>query len=152
MSRRRFLSPYHQKDALDEISRRVQKEDESALVYLNHMVMLFQTVSHSVEEDRMVHIIRRNLRPEIQSLVGPWEPRTLEALEKILSLLQTSTVHKSLDEKKRSFYRRSFSKKVSEIEIASDDEEEAANLTPDEIAALIRKGIQKKRDNLVAKV
>lgn len=56
--RRRFLSPYHEQDAIDEISRRVQKRGEPALAYLNHMVVLFQTVAHGMDEGRLVHIIR----------------------------------------------------------------------------------------------
>lgn len=69
--RRRFLPPYYEQDAIDEISKRVQKKGEDPLAYMNHMVMLFQTVPGIVEEARLVRIIRRNLDRETQKHVGP---------------------------------------------------------------------------------
>lgn len=140
----RFLSPYHEQDALDEISRRVQKKNESALAYLNHMVMLFQTVAHGMDEGRMVHIIRRNLRPEIQTQVGPWEPRTLAHLERILSLLQTSRVQAVPEPEKKVFVRR-WPRKVEAIESQGDEDD--YEFSEDEVLALMRETFFRKNRN-----
>lgn len=133
--RRRFLSPYHEQDTLDEISKRVQRKTEPTMAYLNHMVMLFQTVSSTIDEGRMVHIIQRNLRPEVQAHVGPWEPKTLTELERILSKLQVSNVASAAEPEKKPFFRRF--KRVNEVE-ALDDGEENDDVSDDEILALLR--------------
>lgn len=48
--RKRFLSQYHELDALDEISQRKQGKTEPVMTYLK-MVMLFQTVSEGLNSN-----------------------------------------------------------------------------------------------------
>lgn len=143
--RRRFLSPYHHQDALDEISRRVQRPGESNMAYLNHMVMLFQTLSNPVEEGRMVHVIRRNMLPEVQRHVGPWAPRTLADLEQILSTMQVSTVAIQAAAERRPFFRRIG--RVNELEAADNDNDETVEIGDDEILALLRDRFFRKKPN-----
>lgn len=142
--RRRFLSPYHEQDTLDEISRRVQRKTEPTMAYLNHMVMLFQTVSSTIDEGRMVHIIQRNLRPDVQAHVGPWEPKTLIELERILSKLQISQVASESEPERKPFFRRQ--KRVNELE-AHEDADENVDISDDEILALLRDRFFKKKTN-----
>lgn len=145
--RKRFLSPYYEQDALDEISKRVQKKNEAPLAYLNHMVMLFQTLPNVVEEGRMVHIIQRNLRPEFQPHVGPWEPKTLAQLERILSLLQTSKAVTPAEPERRPFFRRPSFRKVNEIENQEADDPGEYDFTEDEVLALMRETFFRRKKN-----
>lgn len=107
--------------------------------YLNHMVMLFQTVSTDLDEAYMTHVIQRNLRPEFQALVGPWEPRNLTELERILTRVQPSKIHVAPEAEKKPFFRRVLAPKVSEVELNRDpEEEEVIQVTEEEIMAILR--------------
>lgn len=137
--RRRFLSQYHELDALDEISQRKQGKTESVMAYLNQMVMLFQTVSENLSEQYMAHVIQRNLRPEFQALVGPWEPKNLAELERVLRKLQPTKMHIVPEAEKRPFFRRVAVPRVNEIETNSETpEEEVIQITEEEINAILR--------------
>lgn len=136
--RNRFLSPFHELDALDEISQRKQGKTEPVMSFLNHMVMLFQTVSQDVDEGYMAHIIQRNLRPEFQAHVGPWEPRNLTELERILARLQPNKIHVAPEVEKKPFFRRIVAPKVSEVEASHEQDEEVIQITEEELMALLR--------------
>lgn len=136
--RRRFLSRFHELDSLDEISQRKQGKTEPVMAYLNHMVMLFQTISQNVDEEYMVHVIQRNLQPDVQRTIGPWEPQSLAELERVLTASLPSRVHAAPEPEKRTFFRRAVAPRVNEIEVAVDDEEEVIQITEEEIMALLR--------------
>lgn len=138
--RRRFLSRFHELDALDEISQRKQGKIEPVMAYLNHMVMLFQTISQNVDEEYMVHVIQRNLLPDIQRAIGPWEPQSLAELERVLTASLPSRVHSTPEPERRPFFRRAVVPGVNEIGAANDDEEEVIQITEEEIMALLRRG------------
>lgn len=92
----------------------------------------------------MVYIIQRNLLPEIRSQIGPWQPRDLEHLERILTLLQTGTNASSVEPEKKSFVRRTWPKKLNAVE-ASNDTDDDYEFSEDEVLALMRDTFFRKR-------
>lgn len=89
--RKTFLSPYHAVDAMDEISRRVQGQSESARAYFYQMTLMFRALPFHVDESAQTHVIVRNLLPELQANVGPWRPTSLAQLEAILVAIRPRT-------------------------------------------------------------
>lgn len=86
--RRRFVSNFHYQDTLDMISSRPQRDDEPTMAYMNRMVLLFRSVLLDFKETLMIHLIIRNMRPEVQTRIKVWGPRTLFELEGIISRME----------------------------------------------------------------
>lgn len=82
--RKTFMSSHHHIDALLDIANRIQKPNESARTYLYHMLMLFQTLPQQIDEDIQVRIILGNMSANIVAIVGPWDPKTINELDRIL--------------------------------------------------------------------
>lgn len=86
--RRTFLSVHHKVDALLEIANRVQRPSESARTYLYHMLMMFQSLPHRIDENIQVRIILGNMSSNIIAKVGPWDPKTIAELDRILASIE----------------------------------------------------------------
>lgn len=83
--RERFLSPDHTVEAWHEITQRVQKRTESALSFLNEMVLACRSLPTPIDEVTQVAIIRRGFLPETRNIVSPWEVKTIAELEYIVA-------------------------------------------------------------------
>lgn len=64
--KRKFLSATYQLEALDEITNRKQKEEESVSNFISDMIKRFSTLPEPMKENFQSNMIQNNLRPKIK--------------------------------------------------------------------------------------
>lgn len=142
----RFRPNFSLIDALTELSTRKQKRYETPISFMNSMVMTLRTMPINFTEQQQVEMIQKNLLPEIQLSVAPWQPKTLGHLEHLLALMNinippethTNNIHKRIVVRKQV---NAVEKNENETE--SDSEIE---LTKEEICAILQNRKQKSND------
>lgn len=85
-----FLPNYSWIDALSELASSHQKKSERPLAYFNRMILSFRISPIMFSELEKVDMIQKNLCPDIQMAVAPWQPRTIKRLEQLLTLMETN--------------------------------------------------------------
>lgn len=144
--RRRFLSEDYAFEAWNEIHKRVQQKDETALDYFSHMVMLYRSQPMALTEDMKLKIIRRGLLPEIRRVISPWNVETLRELEELVARLPTIKPVESKPSTRYSFARGNLSrKKIAVVEKESSASESEIEITQEEIKAIMKARDEKKR-------
>lgn len=132
----RFRPNYSLIDAISELSNRRQKKNETPIAYLNQMVMAIRTLPVNLTEQQQVDLIQRNLLPEVQMAVAPWQPRTVGHLEHILSLMNINRPSEVAQQATKRFFVR---KSVNAVQSEESEELEAEiEFTEEEICAVLR--------------
>lgn len=140
----RFKPNFSIIDAMNELTNRKQKRNESPSAFLNSMVMTLRTLPINFTEQQQVELIQKNLLPDIQLSVAPWQPRSIDHLEHLLSLMNITRVTEIPNPLiKRFAVRKNVNVVNQEKETESDSEVE---ITEEEICAIIKNRKQKQTE------
>lgn len=142
----RFRPNYSLIDAIGELSNRRQKKTETPIAFLNHMIMAIRTLPVNFTDQQQVDLIQRNLLPEVQLAVAPWQPRSVGHLEHLLALMNVSRVPETTPIASQFTKRYTVRKSVNALQGAAEEEEDDESeieLTEEEICSIIRTRKQK---------
>lgn len=89
-----FLPENYDFILMNDISNRVQKQNESFAEFITQMLSAFKCLSIELSEDYKLFIVKRNLLPKYSEAIAPFQIQTLSQLSQICRSIDNSNVIK----------------------------------------------------------